>query len=81
MAKLTRAQRAKLPSSAFACPSIRAYPLDTIGRVVNARTRTKTFGEKCRGQKAKICARARRFGLLNPKYKGYRGWVDFCRRR
>lgn len=79
MVKLTTEQRRKLPSSAFACPKTRDYPIHDIERVVNARTRTKTFGEKCRGQTTKICKKAKKLGLLDPNYKGYRGWQQFCK--
>lgn len=70
----------EVPASKFACPSLRAYPINTLERVVNARVRTKTFGEKCAGQTQKICAEARKRGLLSPSYKGYRGWQQFCGR-
>ena len=80
MAKLTTRQRQRLPSKKFACPTTREYPIHDKKRVINARTRTKTFGEKCRGQTARICRAAKKFGLLDPKYKRYEGWKKFCKR-
>jgi len=78
MAKLTRVQRERLPSSKFACPASRSYPIHDLERIVNARTRTKQFGQKCPGQKQRICAAAKRRKLLRPSYKGSAGWRKWC---
>ncbi len=39
MAKLTTADRAKLPQSSFALPAQRKYPVDTHNRAANAKAR------------------------------------------
>lgn len=39
MAKLTAAQRKKLPKKKFALPAERKYPVDTKGRAANAKAR------------------------------------------
>jgi len=39
MAKMTAARRRSLPRSAFAYPSKRAYPIDTLARARNALSR------------------------------------------
>jgi hypothetical protein len=47
MAKLSASRRKKLPDSAFAYPSKRKYPLDTVKRARNALAQAKksnTFG-------------------------------------
>ena len=79
MAKLTAARRGRLPKSSFACPTSRSYPLDTRNRVANARTRTKQFGQKCAGQKARICGAARRRGFMKASYSGAEGWRKWCK--
>lgn len=79
MAKLTVARRERLPRSKFACPTSRSYPVDTKGRIANARTRTKQFGEKCFNQKARICGAARRRGFMKPSYSGVAGWRSWCK--
>lgn len=79
MAKLTQAQRERLPPSDFACPSLRAYPIHRLENIVNARTRTKQFGQKCPNQKARICSAARRKGLMKPSYSRSAGWRKWCK--
>lgn len=82
MARLTQAQRERLPKSDFACPGNYpypgSYPIHNPSHVANARTRTKMFGQKCKGQKARICARARKFGMLKLGYPKSKGWREWC---
>ena len=82
MAKLTTEQRRRLPHHLFACPRTDppSYPLDSRSRIANARTRTKQHGQKCSGQKAKICGAARRKGMMKPSYSGAEGWSKWCLR-
>lgn len=43
MARLTAAKRKKLPTSEFALPGKRAYPIDTPNRARNALSRSSQF--------------------------------------
>lgn len=81
MVKLTAARRGRLPKTSFACPNTTppSYPINDVKRIVNARTRTKQFGEKCRGQKVRICRAANRRGLMKPSYSGAEGWRKWCK--
>ena len=65
MAKLSYSKRKRLPSSAFACPEQRKYPLTDAAHVRNAasrmaQARTTTCGTK--GWK-RICKAAMKFGI------------------
>lgn len=59
MAKMTAARRRNLPRSAFAYPSRRAYPIDTLARARNALSRagqantSGTYGHVARAVRAK----------------------------
>src|SRR5881409_3411607 len=54
MTKLTQAQRNRLPSSAFAIPERRAYPIDTSGRARNALSRGSQFATP--SERERICS-------------------------
>ena len=61
MAKLTTKQRKKLPSSKFALPAERKYPVDTKARAANAKARATQMvdkGELSKAKKEKIDAAA-----------------------
>ena len=61
--QLTAARRRSLPSSAFALPEERKYPLDTPGRAVNAKARATQMedrGEISPRTASKIRAKANR---------------------
>ena len=61
MAALTAKQRNALPSSAFAYPRTRSYPIDTPARARNALARAAQKGTK--GSYAHVAKRVRaRFG-------------------
>ena len=78
--RLSRRQREKLPSSLFACPNERAYPLTDRKHVASARAyyrRRNTL--KCAGGKERICRRAKQLGMLDPSYRGYREWRRWCK--
>jgi len=73
MTALTTKQRKSLPTSKFALPEERAYPVDTKNRAANAKARaTQQFdkGNLSAGEKTKIDKKAN--GILNqgkPKKK------------
>jgi hypothetical protein len=52
MAKLTAARRRKLPSSKFALPGSRKYPVDTRARAANAKARSSQAYKKGRISKS-----------------------------
>jgi hypothetical protein len=61
MAKLTAAKRKKIPSSKFAEPKERKYPLDTKNRARNAKARASEMANKgklSKSAEAKIDAKA-----------------------
>ncbi len=61
MAKLTTKTRKKLPTSKFALPSERKFPVDTRARAANAKARATqgvNKGTLTPAQKAKIDAKA-----------------------
>jgi len=55
---LTAAQRRRLPASAFAIPSMRLYPINTLARARNALARAAQ--KKTRGSYATVAAAVRR---------------------
>lgn len=61
MTKLTPKQRNKLPSSSFALPKERKYPVDTKARAANAKARATqevAKGNLSSSKKSKIDAKA-----------------------
>jgi hypothetical protein len=44
MSKLTYAKRKRLPSSAFALPKLRKYPIENLAHARNALARVAAFG-------------------------------------
>lgn len=78
MAKLTAAQRERLPPSDFACPPL-GYPISDPSHVASARSYYKRkYTYKCPQGKKKICTRARKFGMLKEGYPGSKKWRDWC---
>lgn len=72
MAKLSRAQRWKLPKSEFACPSkapgAGSYPISDKSRVISAVTYYQRKGyQECPEGKARICRRASELGIHSAK--------------
>jgi hypothetical protein len=66
MARLTYAERKRLPKSAFAIPSTREYPLIDKAHARNALQRVSEFGSPT--QKAKVRAAVhRRFPSIDQK--------------
>ncbi len=63
MAKLTTKRRKALPTSEFALPGKRGYPVDTKGRAANAKARATqavNAGRMSASTKTKIDAKANR---------------------
>jgi hypothetical protein len=58
MARLTYAQRKALPSSSFAIPSERKYPIEDAAHARNALARVSQFGSPA--EKAKVVPKARK---------------------
>lgn len=54
MAKLTTKQRKKLPSSEFAEPKKRKYPVDTKARAANAKARAQQQFDKGKMSKSEL---------------------------
>lgn len=83
MVKLTARQRDILRAKDrknYACyPD--SYPIHDPAHVASARSyyRRKNT-RKCKGGKGRICAAARRFGLMKSGYKGSEGWRSWCKR-
>jgi hypothetical protein len=57
MAKLTAAARKQIPTSEFALPAERAYPIDTKARARSALSRVSHWGTPA--QKSKVRAKVR----------------------
>lgn len=70
MAKLTAAARKKLPSSAFAIPSKRKYPMEDKAHVKNAKARVAQFGSP--SEKAAVARKARAKGMPMKRGRGAR---------
>lgn len=63
--RLTYAERKALPSSAFACPSLRKYPIHDCPRAVNALQRYRQkHTAKCPGGLQRICTAIQRMGCV-----------------
>jgi hypothetical protein len=82
--RLTYAQRKRLPKSDFACPmnapGAGSYPISDPARVASAKAYYKRKDTvKCKGGKAKICARARKFGMTKKGYPGSADWRKWCK--
>lgn len=70
MTKITTKQRKALPSSEFALPESRKYPVDTRGRAANAKARASQMEKKGKiseSTKEKIFAKANK--VLGKKKK------------
>jgi len=84
MVRLTAAQRERLPKSDFACPTrapgAGSYPINDPSHVASAKSYYKRrYTAKCPSGKRKICARARKFGMLAKDYPGSADWRVWCR--
>ena len=83
MAKLTARQRDILRarnSRNYACPPD-SYPIHDPAHVASARAYyRRKYTRKCKGGKTKICAAAKKFGLMKSGYKGSAGWKSWCKR-
>jgi len=70
MAKLTSAQRNALPSSDFAIPSERKYPIEDASHAANAKARVSQFGSPA--EKAKVDSKvSSKFPAMGKKKSGF----------
>lgn len=72
--------RARLPDSAFACPTLRKYLISNKDHVSSAKAyyrRPNT--EKCTDGRMRICARARSFGMLAQESPQGAEWRLWCK--
>lgn len=84
MVKLTRAQRLRLPARDKACPMNpigKDYPINDPSHVASAKSYyRRRYTAKCPRGKVRICARAKRFGMLKKGYPGSTDWRRWCAR-
>jgi hypothetical protein len=74
MAKLTSAHRKALPSSSFAEPGKRAYPIFDRSHAANAKARVSQFGTP--SEKARVdAAVARKYPSMGHPHKNLGGYL------